>query len=293
MRLKSILGTAVAVSFTLSPAIAKSKNEVTLGTCESNLGSIAVVEGDTQGWSKYGLGSPRELIATLARESGCFTLHNPASGTSATFLMNVIAGDQEEVDQGMEVARGAAIQGLVHSGAAGQVLGRVPFGGAMMGMFGGFGGKKKTVAAGIRVISPSNGMTVALGSGSVRKSTLSFGGMGNAWVQGAQSAGYGTSNDGKMLTEAFVIAFNSVIDQQTALTSVAASTPAPASATASNEAEVAIDTKMYSLPDLAAESVRNVRAGTKLTPTGKREGLFIEANDGFGTVGWISVEDLI
>lgn len=294
MRLTAILATATAMGMALSPAIvhAKGKGDVALASCETSLGTIAVVEGDTQGWSKYGLGSPRELIAALAQESGCFTVHNAASGTPATFLMNVIAGDQEEVDQGMELARGAAVEGLVRSGAAGQLLGRVPMGGAVMGMFGGFGGKKKTVAAGIRVISPANGLTVALGSGTVKKSTISFGN-GGGWVQGAQNAGYGASKDGQMLTEAFVIAFNNVIDQQATLTSVATSAPAAPVATASSEAEVAVETKMYSSPDRSADAKRSLRAGTKINPTGKREGLFIEANDGFGTIGWVSVEDLI
>ncbi|MGB5078136.1 MAG: SH3 domain-containing protein, partial [Sphingorhabdus sp.] len=165
-----------------SNALAK-EAPVELAKCTANLGTIAVVEGDTQGWLKYNLGSPRELLAAMANESGCFTPHNPASGASANYLMNVIAGDAEEVDKGMEMAKGAAVEGLVRSGAAGQLLGRVPMGGAMLGMLGGLGGKKKTVAAGIRVISPANGMTLVSGSGTVKKSTLTFGGVGG-WAQG-------------------------------------------------------------------------------------------------------------
>ena len=41
-----------------------------------------------------------------------------------------------------------------------------------------------------------------------------------------------------------------------------------------------------------AAAVRSLRAGTELDPTGKREGLFIEVKDNFGTIGWVSVEDL-
>ena len=71
MRLTAILATATAMGMALSPAIvhAKGKDNVALASCETSLGTIAVVEGDTQGWSKYGLGSPRELIAALAQES--------------------------------------------------------------------------------------------------------------------------------------------------------------------------------------------------------------------------------
>ncbi|OYX00356.1 MAG: hypothetical protein B7Z12_16305, partial [Caulobacter vibrioides] len=121
-------------SLIAAPVQAKDdKNEaVALATCTESLGTIAVVDGDTQGWAKFGLGSPRELINTLATESGCFTPHSPASGDAADFLMNVIAGDSEEVDQSIELAKGAAMEGLVRSGAATSLLGNVPGAGAVL-----------------------------------------------------------------------------------------------------------------------------------------------------------------
>ena len=276
-----------------SPALAKDKEPpVTLAKCETSLGTIAVVDGDTQGWTKFGLGSPRELIAALAAESGCFTVHNPASGAPATFLMNVIAGDKEEVDKGMETAKTVAVEGLVRSGAASSLLTRVPMGGALLGAFGGLGGKRKTVAAGIRVISPANGMTLVAGSGEVRKSTITFGG-GGGFDAGAAASGYAGSKDGKMLAEAFIIAFNSVVQQRSALSSAASmASAAPAAAATPANIVVAIDTQMRSAPVASATPVRALRAQTTLQPTGKREGLFIEATDNFGTKGWVSVEDL-
>jgi hypothetical protein len=276
------------------PAAAKEKEApLTVAKCSASLGSIAVVDGDTQGWTKYGLGSPRDLIAALATESGCFTIHSQASGTPANFLMNVIAGDKEEVDKGVEMAKGAAVEGLVRSGAASGLLRNVPVGGALIGMFGGLGGKKKTVAAGIRVISPLNGMTLVTGSGEVKKSSLTFGGLGGGLAAGASAAGYAGSGDGKMLTEAFIKAFNAVVGQGAALsaaapTAAAAPAPAPAAAVAT----VAVDTRMLNAPATSATALRTLRASTTLTPTGKREGLFVEVKDSFGTQGWVSVEDL-
>jgi hypothetical protein len=113
-----------------TPAFAQKAPALTLTKCEASLGTIAVVDGDSQGRTKLGLGSPRELINALALESGCFTPHNAASGQPATYLMNVIAGDKEEVDKGIEMAKGAAVEGLVRSGAATR----------MIGGLGGFGG---------------------------------------------------------------------------------------------------------------------------------------------------------
>jgi hypothetical protein len=266
------------------PAAAKDEPAPALIKCPASLGSVALVDGDTQGWTKFGLGSPRPLVAAMAQESGCFTLHSPASGVPANFLMNVIAGSKEEVDKGVDMAKSAATEALVRSGA----LGRIPGVGGMMGMFGGLGGKKKTVAAGIRMISPQNGMTIVSGSGDAKSSSISFGGMG-AVASGASEAGY-DSKDGKMLAEAFIEAFNAVVSQSGALQ--AAAVPVQAVAAAAPGAVAAVDTAMRAKPAGDAAVVRTLRAGTSLKPTGKREGKFIELADNFGTSGWVSVEDL-
>ncbi|MBA4353976.1 MAG: SH3 domain-containing protein [Novosphingobium sp.] len=274
-------------------AAADKEPPVTLTKCDTSYGSVALVDGDTQGWTKYGLGSPRELIAALAVESGCFTIHSPASGKPASFLMNVIAGDKEEVDKSIETAKGVAMEGLVRSGAASGMLRGIPGGGSMLGMLGGFGGKKKIVAAGIRMISPASGQTVAQGAGEVKKTSISFGGGGGtvgAVANGAAGAAYAGSKDGQMLIEAFIKAFNAVSAQGPALASMAvAAAPAPAVATS---ATAAIDTAMFTSADKKSQSLRTVRAGTPLTPTGQRQGLFIEVQDSFGTKGWVSVEDM-
>ena len=282
------LAAAMAAALAGAPAAAKDA-AVELAHCDASLGTIAVVDGDAQGWAEYGLGSPRELVSAMAVESGCFTPH-PGGNVPADFLVNVIAGDEEEVDQGMEAAKGALTEGLLRSGAAGQLLGRVPGGGALLGMFGGLGGNKHAVAAGIRVISPASGATLAAGSGVVKKSTLSFRGT-SGWTAMANSAGYAGNKKGEMLTEAFIKAFNGVVAQRAVLAGARAAAPAPA---APDEAvtKVSVDTMLYAAPDSGSEAVRTLRAGTQLQPTGKREGLFLEASDSYGTTGWVSIEDL-
>ena len=287
----ALLASAAMIAAPVAAA-AKGEAAVELTKCTQSLGTIAVVEGETQGWSDYGLGSPRALVNALASESGCFTPHNAASGAPADFLMNVVAGDSEEVDQSIELAKSAAMEGLVRSGAATSLLSNVPGAGAVLGMFGGLGGKKKKLAAGIKLLSPANGLTVATGQGVVKKSTLSFGGAG-AWNAGANAAGYGASKDGKMLVEAFVLAFNDLVAQEAAIAAApkaAAGTPAAGART--DLATVAATTAMLEAPAADAKVVRNLRVGTTITPTGKREGLFIEAKDSFGTTGWVSVESL-
>lgn len=281
--------TAAALVFTAaSPAAAQRREAVTLTTCEQSYGTIAIVDGDTQGWTAYGLGSPRELINALATESGCFTPHDPAGGVPADFLMNVIAGDSEEVDQSIELARTAAVEGLVRSGAATSVLSRVPVGGALFGALGGLGGKRKRVAAGIKLLNPATGQAVVAGSGEVTRTSITLGG-GNPWTAGANAAGYGSSRDGRTLVEAFIKAFNAVSAQGSA---ISAARTAPATAAASASGVVAVDTVMRSAPAADAPSLRSLRAGAELTPTGNRAGLFVEMRDAYGTQGWVSVEDL-
>ena len=283
-KLTSIAMIAALASHT--PAMAKD-DDLELVTCEESLGTIAIVDGDTQGWAEFDLGSPRPLINSLAVDSGCFTPHSPASGEPADFLMNVIAGSSEEVDQSIELAKTAAVEGMVRSGAAGQVLGRVPGAGAVMGMFNMFGGKKKRVAAGIKLLSPATGLTVVTGSGTVKRSSLSFRGA-SPWSAIGDQAGYSDSRKGKQLVEAFVIAFNEVVAQG----SVIRSAPRAAAVPASNVATVNVATAMLAMPMADAEALRGLEPGTTLNPTGKREGLFIEVEDNFGTKGWVSVEAL-
>lgn len=285
-----IIVAAALLAGTAPSAMAAEQEAVALNKCAQSYGSIAVVEGDTQGWSDYGLGSPRELINSLAIELGCFTPHSPASGTPADFLMNVVAGDSEEVDKSVEMAKSAAVEGLVRSGAATSIISKVPVGGALFGAFGGLGGKKKRVAAGIKLLSPATGQAIVAGTGEVRKTSISFGGA-NAWSAAANASGYAGSKDGKMLVEAFVKAFNAVSAQGSAIAAIPKARPAQAAA-ASAGTQVAIDTVMRAGPAADAATVRALRAGTDLVPTGQRNGLFIEVKDSYGTQGWVSVEDL-
>lgn len=295
------LSAAAALAVAAAPLAAQAAGKApapTLAKCEQSMGTIAMVDGDLAGWTEYGLGSPRDLINALAIESGCFTPH-AATQSPARFLVTAVAGSAEEVDKSVELGKTAATEALVRSGAAARALGSVPFAGAALGMFGGLGGKKKTYAAGLRVVSPATGQAIASGSGTVRKSAITFGGAGGfGWASNAASAaGYQGSKDGQMLAEAFIIAFNQLVAQKAALETapsvgagaVGAGAVPPA---ASTPALAAVDTRIHAAASKSSATLRSVRAGTQLSPTGKRDGLFVEVTDNYGTRGWVSVEDL-
>jgi len=286
--LKAALISAVAI--TLTPAAALADDDVELVRCDESIGTIALVDGAGAGWSQWNLGSPRALITRLATESGCFTPH--AGGAEpARFLMTAVAGTEEEVDQTMELARGAAGEALLRSGAASSILRNVPFGGSALGMLGGLGGRRTVTAAGLTVVSPSNGQQLATGTGSVSKSTLSFRGNGGSWARDiAGGAGYGDSKEGRQLTEAYIIGFNQLVAQRSAL-EAAPQAGAPA-ASAEPAAIAAVETTVRAGPSGTAAEVRSLRAGTGLKPPGNRDGLWIEAEDNFGTRGWVSLVDL-
>jgi hypothetical protein len=280
-----------ALSLATAPASAADKAKDALPTiskCATSFGSIALADGDSQGWTELGLGSPRELLAAIVAESGCFTMHSASSGAPATFLMSAVAGASEAVDQGIGVARAGAIQGLARSGALGRLGGFGGMGGKALGMLGGMGGKKKTISAGLRVLSPATGQTVAYGSAESVKTSLTLGGEGgwgfaNSAVRGVSQ--YTSSKDGIQLATAFINAYNAVTQQSGALSSV----PKPVLAVAI--IATAIDTQLYAQASKGT-IVRALRAGTQLTPTGKRDGMFAEVKDSFGTQGWVAVEDM-
>jgi hypothetical protein len=287
---RKAVAAAVVAALTLpaaAPVSAATKDAASaLVSCDQSLGTIALVDGDLAGWTQYGLGSPRDLINALAAQSGCFTPHSDMRAP-ARFLVTAVAGNQEEVDKSVELGKTVATEALVRSGAAGRMLGGVPFAGAALGMFGGLGGKKKTVAAGLRVVNPATGQALASGTGSVKKSSLTWG--GGSWAATAAGAsGYQSSKDGQMLTEAFILAFNQLVAQRAALETA----PAMTMASATPGATVAVDTNIFASASKTSAAVRAVRAGTQLNPTGRREGLFVEVKDNYGTTGWVSVEDL-
>jgi hypothetical protein len=281
----SVTAAALALAAAATPALAKDE-QVELTRCETSYGTIAITDGDQQGWTQLKLSSPRTMLAALIEKSGCFDVHNPASGKPADFLLTAVAGSKEEIDKSVNLAKGALTEGLVRSGAAGQVLSKVPMGGAVLGMFGRFGGKKKTVFAGLRIISPATGQTLATGTGESRKSFVKIMNTSD-WTNAGDMGGYVSSSDGKMLTGAYIEAFNGLAAQGDLL---AATRPAvvvqPANYT------VAVDSQLWPAAAKAGTPVRTLRAATTLVPTGTRQGLFVEVTDSYGTRGWVSVEDL-
>ncbi len=285
---KFCLGSIALLGTLAQPALAADKKPVELPVitkCATSYGTLAITDGDSQGWVDLGLGSPRELLTTVVSESGCFTMFDASAGGAASFLMNATAGSNEQVSGAAAGAnRGAAA--LARAGGLGGM------GGKALGMLGGLGGKKKTISVGLRLLSPATGATVAQGTAESVKSSVTLGGAGGfGWANkvAGVASNYMTSKEGAQLATAFITAYNNLTAQSGALASapkaaaVAAGPAGPATAVA---------TSMFATASKSAAVVRALRAGTALKPTGKKQGLFVEVEDSFGTTGWVSVEDM-
>src|SRR6185437_10384049 len=94
-----ITGLATIAMLAAAPAAARDEAPPSVAHCGQPLGTIAVTDGDQQGWTQMNLTSPRPMLATMIAQSGCFTLHDPASGRAADFLLTAITGSKEEVDR--------------------------------------------------------------------------------------------------------------------------------------------------------------------------------------------------
>lgn len=200
-----IAATAAVLALLAAPAAAAPKPAAfQIAKCASSRGTIAVVEGDMQAWTKYKLGSPRDLLGAMVRQSGCFTVHDAASGRPADFLLSALAGNAASVERsvGSSVARTAA--GVALS----QVI---PFGGLLMGAFG--GKKKKPVFTGLRVLAPSTGQMLIASTGAPSKAVVSL-------PENKALGAYISTRDGQAISSAFAAAYNGIVAQAGALATV-------------------------------------------------------------------------
>ncbi len=77
---------AVAASMPLFAKSAQDRRDEKMGeipVCSKKIGTVAVVEPDTNWWQQAGLGSPEALIKVFVRKSNCFTLVDRGKGMQA------------------------------------------------------------------------------------------------------------------------------------------------------------------------------------------------------------------
>jgi len=245
VKLTSLL-VASSLCLAASPALAKdtkgssARQEQSKGTqeiprCTRKLGSVAIVEPDTQWWRDYNLGSPEAILKVFVQQSGCFTIVNRGRAMQSRAMERAMA-DSGELQSGSNLGKGQVktadyylepnIVGANANGGGGG--GGAALGGALGGLFGGAGRVLGGIAGGVSVkkkeanvtLSIVNGRTTeeeALTEGYARKSDVSFGGGGGAlWGGGLAAAGgggYQNTEIGQVIVLAYLDAYTKLVTQ--------------------------------------------------------------------------------
>ena len=213
---------------------AQQKGELLIPRCTKRLGTLAIVEPDTQWWRDYNLGSPENILKVFVQQSGCFGLVNRGRAMQSRAMERAMA-DDGELQKGSNLGKGQVKTADYYlepnivtanrnsgGGGAGAVLG------GLGGMFGGAGRVFGAIAGGINVkkgeakvtLSIVNARTTeeeALTQGYARKSDVSFGGGGGAFgggaFGGAAGGGYQDTAIGQIIVLAYLDAYTKLVTQ--------------------------------------------------------------------------------
>jgi curli biogenesis system outer membrane secretion channel CsgG len=247
---------AAAIILGSAPALAQKQTNPSSGridqaqgtseipVCTRRLGTVAIVEPETQWWREYNLGSPEAILKVFIQRSGCFSIVNRGGAMRSRAMERALA-EQGELQQGSNLGRGQVkaadyflepniVTANANSGGGG-------FGaaaGAIGGLFGGAGRAIGGLAGGINVkkgeanvtLSVVNARTTeeeALTEGYFRKRDLSFalGGGGGWWGGFAAAGGHGYENTeiGQIIVLAYLDAYKKLVTQLGGLPQNAAS----------------------------------------------------------------------
>jgi len=274
-----------------------SMKNVEIPTCGRVLGTIALVDGQNQGWHQYDLPEPSTLLKTFVTRSGCFKLVNRGAG------MDVIQREQA-LASGGSLQRGSNVGGgqikaadwLLVADVAAQ--NRNSGGNSLGGIAGAlFGGKAGAIAGGFKTTNVEAQTVLSLVNtrtseeefnieGFAKKSDLSWGAGGFAGWAGVGGGSYSNTDVGKVVGLAFLDAYRQLVMQMGGMeANVVAAAPKKSFVTLS-----AVDMKRS--PSPSSSTVRKLQGGMMVYPLGGKEGMWWEVEDENGNVGWLLNTDL-
>lgn len=206
--------------------VGNAEGAVALESCDQPLGTLALVERqDRFALAQYGLESPVPLLRLLAAQSGCFAVVERGQALSGMMQERDLA-TQGLLQQGSNVG-GAQIVAADYlltphvtfseddAGALGGALaGFVPgIAGSMLGAVGG-GVKFREAQAVLTVVDQRTGVQIGVAEGSAKTSDILGGGFALGGLPGfAGLGGYAKTNQGKVVSAAFLDSFNNVVGQ--------------------------------------------------------------------------------
>ncbi len=301
------IAAAGAAAVIAVPAVAKEKrvdNEkgstknVELPKCASSLGTVALTDGEGQGWTYYNLGAPSVLLKAFVSRSGCFTLVDRGAGMTALQKeqalaaggnlqkgSNVGAGQVKAADYVL-VADIANTDANAGGSAVGGIAGAV-VGGRVGGLLGGVKMKRVEAQTVLTLMNVRTSEIQATAEGSASKKDIGFGAGGGYGFGGIVGGGYEDTEVGKVVTYAFLDAYRQIVGQLGGL-------PAEAAAAAPKEAfkVSAATVTMRRSPSSSSSAVRELSKDDMVYPLGAKEGMWWEIEDENGNAGWVENDKL-
>ena len=314
------LVTVMALTAVIPPVAAKSnknKESVEIPVCSKPFGTLAVaVPNDGQNWwadPELKLPPPSTLMELFVMKSRCFDLVDRATGLigeeragaaagelrsgSNVGLEQKIAADygmvpflvgQDTNQQGLfqiwdeKTVEGAVVNEVVEQ-TGNALLGKIPF--WKRGKITGFNINKKTADVILSIIDLRSTRIVVMTEGHGEKTDVSFSfEIFRDGDLGVNIGRYAKTPMGKVITMAYLDAYTKMINEFRNLP--------PSASENSNIKSVRVTKTTILLSDPGGtEKVRNLEVDMLLHPTGRRENLMWEVEDGYGYRGWVSVED--
>ncbi len=300
----AILAAVLASSAAWADPTAGQQNEqreAQIPRCTHRLGTVAVVQPQTDWWTAYNLGSPEALLKIFVSRSGCFGLVDRGKGLAAAQQERALASGGD-LQQGSNLGKGqikaadyVLVPDLVSQNAdsggsnVGGFLGGI-VGGGVGSIIGGINIQNKTADVTLTLTNVRTTEQVALEEGHAKKTDVGFnlgGGYGDWSGFGAAGAGsYANTEIGQVITTAYLQAYSRMVDELGGLPGANGST---AAASAAQQAvTMSRPGRMYANPSVKAKLVRPLDAGMLLYPTGNKDGVWWEVSDELGNKGWVS-----
>ena len=300
----SLLAVALAATMAAGPAAARetaqqqrARQSAEIPTCARSLGSIAVIEPESNWWSQNRLGSPASLIKVFVSRSRCFTLVDRGKGMAAMKAERELASGGD-LRVGSNIGKGqvrAADYVLVpdlvaqnndaSGNAIGGLLGGLVGDNRVAALVGGLNIKRKTADVVLTVTDVRSSEQVAMTEGHATKTDLGWGagvGLFNGGLGGVGATGYANTEIGQVVTLAYLQAYTDLVAQLGGL---------PDNASAANVQQAVTLQKpgrLLANPQGTGVAVRDLDVGMMLYPTGNKQGVMWEVQDELGNTGWVS-----
>ncbi len=265
--------------------------------CAKKIGTISIVDGDDpSGWTQASLAPPQKLLKVIVQKSGCFSLVDRGAGMNAAARerdLNQSMGLQHGSNMGKGQIKAADFVLVAEVGSADSNTG----GGGAAGLIGGIiGGRAGAIVGGLRtkkleadtVLSLTDVRTSESNAfeGHAAKNDLTWGVGGGIGFAGAVGGGYEDTDIGKIVTQAFIVAYSDMVNNLGGL-DVGGAASAP-----SRSFTVQTATTLRKTPSPKGAVIRALPAALVVYPTGNKEGLWWEVADDNDNVGWVMNDKL-